>query len=218
MTAGNDSEQAATPCPACSPETPTVHTVLKPGGHATVRCRECGHVHKQRLPETGATTLAVIISQDGESLSTSIERQRDAELAVGDEFIVEAEAGVFTVETTALELADESRPQQATAADVRTVWTRAVGNVSVPVTVHPQPGTGHRQDSYSATLQLPGEYTVTVGEEETVADTTVTVEGIHRRAGEGGDRKLDSPGAAAPAKEVERIYARDQERVRSPWG
>lgn len=218
MTPNTDPEEVATQCPAGSTDEPTLHTVLKPGGQATVRCQECGHVHKVRLSEPGTTPLTVIVSQEGESLSTTIERTADDTLSVGDEFIVEADEGIFTVETTALELGDESRPAEAPAAAIQTVWTRAIGNVTVPVTVHPQAGTGHRQDSYSAPLRVPGEYTVTVGAEETVDDTTVTIEGIHRReTADNDERKLDAPGESAPAKDIERIYARDQETVHSPW-
>lgn len=219
MTAQRESDQVATTCPACSPDTETVHTILNVGGQATVRCHDCEHVHKTQLPDPGTTTLTVIISQDGESLATTIERTTTTELAVGDDFIVETDQGVFAVETTALELPDDTRPERATASAVETVWTRSVGNVTVPVTVHPRPGTGHRQDSYSTTLQVPGTYTITVGETETVDETTVEIEGIHLRkdAADDGPRKLDTEAASAEARDIDRVYARDQETARSPW-
>ncbi|ERH13482.1 MAG: hypothetical protein J07HB67_02522, partial [halophilic archaeon J07HB67] len=50
-------------CPACATE--TVHELLNPGGHATVRCTACDHTHKAELTEPETETVNVIVSQDG---------------------------------------------------------------------------------------------------------------------------------------------------------
>ena len=43
-------DRLALPCPSCSPEFDRAHEVLKERGQMyTVRCTECGHVHKERV-------------------------------------------------------------------------------------------------------------------------------------------------------------------------
>ncbi len=204
-------------CPACSPDTETVHEVLNSGGQATVKCTECGHVHQTRIETATTVSLDVVVSQEGESLPATIERPVETTFSVGDEFIVETDAGVFTARITSLETPDRGRVDNADASDVRTIWTRAVGNVAVPVTVHPKPGTGDRQDTYSTKLHLPGDHPFTVGETETVGDTTLTIEGIHLREPQGpNDRTtLDHEGDQALAKDIKRVYARDESL--DPW-
>ena len=202
-------QRVAIPCPACSPDSETVHEILKPGGQATVRCTACSHVHKEQLPEQRTETKDVVVSQDGESFSASVDVPADESLAVGEEFLLETDEAIMTVRITSLEI-DQGREEEAPAEEVQTIWTRGVGNVSVNVTAHPKGG-GH-DETRSFSLQVPGDYEFTVDETEELGGEEFTVEGIFLRDDATGyeHEKLDFEGDVAIAKDIKRLYARDQ--------
>ncbi len=196
-------------CPACSPDVETVHEVLSAGGQATVRCTECGHVHKRGLPEERTVEREVVVSQDGDSFAATVEAPAAETVAVGEEFLLETEAAIMTVRVTSVEL-DEGRAEEAPVEDARTLWTRAVGNVTVDATVHPKEGT--RDETRSVSLQVPGDYEFVVAETDDLAGEEFTVEGIHLREDAVGYEfdKLDHDGDRAFAKDINRVYARDE--------
>ena len=202
-------ERVALPCPACSPELETVHEVLSSGGQATVRCGDCGHVHKTALPEERTVERNVVVSQGGESVPSTVEVPAGETLAVGEEFLLETAEAVLTVRITSLELA-EGRTDEAVAEDVRTIWGRAVGNVAVNVTAHPKGGA--HDETRGLSLQVPGDYEFVVGETDELGGEEFTVEGISLREDATGYdfRKLDHEGDAALAKDVKRLYVRDE--------
>ena len=202
-------QRVALACPACSPDRETVHEVLKPGGQATIRCTECDHVHKAQLPEERTITRDVIVSQDGESFSASVDAPAAETIAVGEEFLLETEEAIMTVRITSLEL-DGGRTDEAPVEDVETIWTRAVGNVSVNVTAHPK--SGEHDETRSFSLQVPGDYEFTVDDTEEFGDEEFTVEGVLLRDDATGyeHEKLDFAGDAALAKDIKRLYVRDE--------
>ena len=205
----NATERVAVVCPACSPESETVHEVLRPGGQATVRCTDCSHVHKTALPEQRTVERKVVVSQEGDSFSTTVDAPAAETLAVGEEFLVETAEAILTVRITSLEQGD-SRTDEATAEAVDTIWTRAVGNVTVPVTAHPK--SGEHDQTRSVDLQVPGDYEFVVGETDELSDEEFTVEGIYLRDDARGyeHEKLDFDGDAAVAKDIKRLYVRDE--------
>ena len=213
-TAGETAERVGLPCPACSPGVETVHELLAEGGRATVRCTECGHVHKTELPEPETVERDVVVSQDGESFAATVEAPAAETVAVGEEFLLETEEAILTVRITSIEL-EAGRTEEAPVEDARTLWTRAVGNVSVDATVHPKGGTG--EDTRSVSLQVPGDYEFVVGEADELSGEEFTVEGIHLREDAVGYEfdKLDHDGDRALAKDVNRLYARDE--TSSAW-
>ncbi len=202
-------QRVAVSCPACSPDVETVHEILKPGGQATVRCTDCQHVHKEQLPSEQKLSKDVVVSQDGESFSASVDVPEDEQLAVGEEFLLETDEAIMTVRITSLEL-DQGRTEEAPAEDVRTLWTRAVGNVSVNVTAHPKGG--EHDETRSFTLQVPGDYEFVVDETDELSGEEFTVEGILLRDDATGyeHEKLDFEGDSAVAKDIKRLYARDE--------
>ena len=202
-------ERVAVPCPACSPRLETVHEVLKPGGHVTVRCTDCDHVHKEQLPAQHTVDTDVVISQGGESFSATVDVPADEDLAVGEEFLLETEDAVMTVRITSLETAD-GRTEAAPAAEVQTIWSRAVGNVAVDVTMHPKDGQHDETESFK--LQVPGDYEFVVGQTEQFGDEEFTVEGIHVRDDATGYQhaKLDFDGDMAFGKDINRLLVRDE--------
>lgn len=202
-------QRVAISCPACSPERETVHELLKPGGQATIRCTECGHVHKEQLPEERTITKDVVVSQDGESFSASVDAPADETVAVGEEFLLETDEAIMTVRITSLEL-DEGRTESAPVEEVQTLWTRAVGNVSVNVTAHPK--SGEHDETRSFTLHVPGDYEFVVDETDELGNEEFTVEGIYLREDATGydHEKLDFSGDSAVAKDIKRLYVRDE--------
>ena len=204
-------DRVALSCPSCSPEFETVHEVLSTGGgRVTLRCTECDHVHKEQLPDDDTVERSVVVSQEGESFTTVVDVPEDEELAVGEEFVAETDVAIMTVRITSLERHDDSRVDAAQASDVDTIWTREVENVSVNVTKHPKDG--RREDTESLTLQVPGDYEFTVGEADEFGELEFTVEGAHvRDDAEGYDfDKLDYDGDRIVAKDVKRLYVRDE--------
>lgn len=160
-----EGERVPVACPACSPDLETVHEVLTTGGgRATVQCSECGHTHKVPIESERTVEREVVVSQDGDSFTASVEVDPEETVRKGDEFILETEAAIMQVRITDLEVGPEQRTSFAEAEDVDTFWTRAVDNVTVPVTVHPK-GSEHDQTK-SMDLQLPGDYEFTIGEIE----------------------------------------------------
>jgi uncharacterized Zn finger protein len=209
------SERVPVACPSCSPGTETVHEVIKPDGQATVRCTECGHVHKTTIETTEEVERDVVVSQDGSSFKTTVDAPPDERIAVGEEFVLDTPEAIMLVRITSLELGPERRAEEALVEDVVTIWTRAVDNVAVAVTLHPSDG--RRDETRSLKLQVPGDYEFTVGEEESFGDERFEVESVQVRDDAEGYRfdKFDHDGDMVFAKDVKRLFARDQ--TSSAW-
>lgn len=208
-------ERVALTCPSCSPHEATVHEVLKPGGHVTTRCTECGHVHKERLEVEEEVEREVIVSQEGDSFRTTVDAPPEETIAVGEEFIVDTPEAIMQVRITSLEVGDEQRVDEVTVADVDTIWSRVVDNVTVNVTVNPKDGS--RDDTRSLKVQVPGDYEFTVGDTEEFGDEKFSIKNIQIRDDAGNYRfdKFDREGDMVFAKDVKRVYARDE--TTSAW-
>jgi predicted Zn finger-like uncharacterized protein len=202
-------ERVPLACPSCSPGERTVHEVIKPDGRSTVRCTDCGHVHKETVEKPREIPVDVVVSQDGESLSTTVDVPAGEFVEVGEEFIVDTPEALMQVRITAIEVGPEERVEEARMDEVETVWTRVVDNVTVNVTVHPNDT--RRDASRSLKMQVPGDYEFTVGEVESVGSEEFRVEGVHVRADAEGYRfdKFDHDGDMVFAKDVKRVYGRD---------
>jgi uncharacterized Zn finger protein len=201
-------DRVALACPSCSTTEPTAHEVLKPGGDVTVRCTACDHVHKERYDPPRQVELDVIVSQDDESLSTTVEASPADRIEVGDEFVVDTPEAIMQVRVTSIERSD-TRVDEAAVADVETLWSRAVDNVRVNVTVHPNDG--RRDDSRSVTVSVPGDHEFVVGETAAFGDEQFDITGVQVRddAPEYRFEKLDHDGDAVFAKDIKRVYGRD---------
>ena len=205
-------DRVGIPCPACSPDLETVHEVLSTGGgRATVRCTECDHVHKVAIDEETTVERDVIISQDGESLTTTVDVPTDERIRVGEEFIVDTDDAIMQVRITDIEVGPEQRTSSAMGESVATIWTRAVDNVSVDITLHPRDG--DREATRSITVYVPGDYEFVIGETMTLEDEEFTVTAIHVRE-TAHERypfpKLGEDGDAVEAKDVKRVYGYDE--------
>jgi len=204
-------ERVAVACPGCSPAEPTAHEVLSTGGGLfTVRCGECGQVHKEAPPSEETVERTVVISQEGESTTAALSMPAEEPVAVGEEFVVDTEEAILGVRVTAVEVGPEERVEAAEPRDVETIWTRAVDNVTVDVTLHPTDGS--HDGTRSLEVPVPGDHEFTVGETESFGDEEFEVEGLVVREDATGypTRKLDRRGDAVPAKDLARVYARDE--------
>jgi len=210
-------QRVAVGCPACSPGVETPHEVLKSGGQATVRCGDCGHVHKTSLETDVTVERRVIVSQDDESDEAAVDVPPDETLSVGDEFLVETDAAFLTARVTSLETVDGARVEEAVAEDLKTIWSRAVGNVAVNLTLHPKDG-GH-DSTRSVKIQVPGDEEFVVGETHEYCGEEFSVERLLvREDATGYDREgYDYDGDAALAKDLKRVYARDEGARSRAW-
>ena len=208
-------ERVALACPSCSPYEATVHEVLKPGGHITVRCTECSHVHKEKVEIEKNLEKDVIVSQEGDSIRTTADVPEDETLAVGEEFIVDTPEAIMQVRITSLEVGEDQRVEEAAAKDIDTIWTRVVDNVTVNVTVNPKEGS--RDDTRSLKVQVPGDYEFRVGETEEFGDEKFYVKALQVRddAPEYRHGKFDHEGDMVYAKDIKRLYGRDE--TSSAW-
>jgi len=210
-------QRIAVRCPSCSPGAATAHEVLNEGGQATVRCGDCGHVHKTTVESGSTVDRRVIVSQDDESTEARVEIPPDEELSTGDEFLVETDAAILTARVTSLERTDGARAETARAEEVKTVWTRAVGNVAVNLTLHPKDG-GH-DETRSVKIQVPGDEEFVVGRTHEYGGEEFTVERflVREDATDYYREGYDHAGDAALAKDLKRVYARDEDAQRRAW-
>jgi uncharacterized Zn finger protein len=209
-------ERVAVTCPSCSPDVETVHEVLKAGsGQSTVRCTECSHVHKTTIEEEEEVERDVIVSQDGESFTATVEAPPEETVAVGEEFVLDTPEAIMVVRITDLQLGDEKREDEAEVEDVETFWTRAVDNVRVNVTINPS--VGNRDDSRSVKIDVPGDKEFEVGKIEEFGEEEFEVKSIAVRDDAVGYdfNPLGEEGDTAVAKDVKRVYADDQ--TSSAW-
>ena len=150
----------------------------------------------------------VIVSQHEDSLSTTIPLSQDTILQLGDEFIVDTEDAIFVVTITSLEsLSSAKRVTKTTAQNVKTIWTRAIDNVYVNVTIHSLGSERHQ--SRSMKFGVPGDYLFEIGKITTLDNSSFLIEGIHLRQDLQNNPvpKLKNRGEAALAKDIKRIYA-----------
>lgn len=211
-------ERIAVACPACSPAVETAHEVLRPGDQATVKCGDCGHVHKASLEPPATVPLEVVVSQGGESFPSTVDAPADQTMAVGEEFIVDTDEVLTAVRVTGIETGPEQRTDAAAIRDIDTVWTRGVDNVEVNVTIHP--ADGRRDETRAVTLAVPGDHDFVVGETQAVGGERFVVERVLVRDDARGypTAKFERDGDDVPAKDVKRVYAREPGgRAWSAW-
>jgi uncharacterized Zn finger protein len=196
-------------CPICSPSVELDHTILHTTNDTiTLQCPSCNYVYKQRIPSPKLINCNVIVSQHEDSLSTTIPLSHNAILELGDEFIVDTDEAIFIVAITSLEsLSSSKRVTKTTAQNVKTIWTRAIDNVYINVTIHSLGSKRHQ--SRGMKFGVPGDYLFEVGKVTTLEGSSFLIEGIHLRQDPQNNPfpKLKDKGNAALAKDIKRIYA-----------
>ncbi len=198
-------------CSLCSPQVELEHAILHTSKDTlTLQCPSCNHVYKKQISSPKLINCSIIISQHEDSLSTTLPIPQDDLLEIGDEFIVDTEEAIFVVKITSLELHSSSkRVSKTKAKDVKTIWTRAIDNVYVPVTIHSLGSKKHK--SKSIKFGVPGDYSFEVGKTTNLDGSSFIIEGIHLRSDIQNTTltKLKKNGDSALAKDIKRIYARE---------
>ena len=121
-------------CPACGEE--TEHEVVAESRDLLLRCTACGH-HQRKAKDPKPQVLGgrAIVSREGTSRVCSIELAGDDMCSVEDHLVAECGDDAFGVEVTAIE-SGEKRVKRAKATDITTLWTRAIENVVVKISIH----------------------------------------------------------------------------------
>jgi uncharacterized Zn finger protein len=121
-------------CPECNDE--TEHEVVAETRDMLIRCTTCGHhqrVQKEREPQ--ALMIKTIVSREGTSRVCGIELAEDDECSIDDHLVAECGDDAFGVEVTGIECG-EKRVQRAKASEITTLWTRAIEQVVVKISIH----------------------------------------------------------------------------------
>jgi uncharacterized Zn finger protein len=121
-------------CPECSED--TEHEIVAESRDLLIRCMTCGH--HQRIPkerEPQVLQVKTIVSREGVSQVCSIELAEEDECSVDDHLVAECGDDAFGVEVTAIE-SGEKRVKRARANNITTLWTRAIEQVIVKVSIH----------------------------------------------------------------------------------
>jgi len=143
--------------------------------------------------------LRVIVSRGTKSLLSRIKIGENYEFAAGNELIIDDEVtgSVTPVEITSLESGGK-RLERALAANIDTVWARAIDEVTVKIAI------SSGRTTRSIELRAPGEQEFRVGDSGTSDGIEYRIHSILQRDGASKDRE----GSVAQAKSIKRIYAK----------
>jgi uncharacterized Zn finger protein len=120
-------------CPACGIE--TEHSLIKSGQERLMRCDTCGEAHPVQLKRERLADVKVIVNRGDESMPYQIRLPANDELRVGKELLVDDEHH-DVVMTQIASIETDRRVEAASAAEVKTVWARAIDEMDVKVSVY----------------------------------------------------------------------------------
>jgi uncharacterized Zn finger protein len=120
-------------CPTCDEEAD--YAVIKSGRENLVRCAICGTVHPIQKERELLANVTIIVNRDGVSQPYHMNLPTQTELKVGAELLVDDQAkDVVLTQITSLET--DRRVENALAIEVKTVWARAIDEVTLKVSVY----------------------------------------------------------------------------------
>jgi len=181
-------------CPSCGGEEYTV--LRKNNDEALVKCEECGHVYRFRLPgEPEMIPVKTIVSFEKESRTGITELEPDEICSVGEQRVAEIGEDIHGVEITGIET-ETRRVKRSKAEDITALWTRAIDTVAVRVSVH------DRRKTVPIYVACDGEAEFSVGEQYTVKGMNFRITHIKLRNGS----LMRKEGWRAFAKKIKRIY------------
>ncbi len=122
-------------CTTCKEE--TEQEVLSESRDLIIRCTVCGLTSRRPLPpEPEPVYVKAIVSREGESFVAKAELMKGEVVEVGDYIVAERDDGEGAgVEIMSLEVGDK-RVQKAVAEEINTIWSRAIDEVIVRISVH----------------------------------------------------------------------------------
>lgn len=120
-------------CPSCNEE--TAHLVIKSGQEILVKCADCESTHSIQKSKEGLASIKAIVNRDDTSQPYHINLPAQEILKVGNELLVDDPAkDVVLTEITALD--SDRRVEEALARDIKTVWARAIDDVTLRASVY----------------------------------------------------------------------------------
>lgn len=122
-------------CTTCKEE--TEQEVLSESRDLIIRCTVCGLTSRRPLPpEPEPVYIKTIVSREAESFVAKAELMKGEVVEVGDYIVAERDDGEGAgVEIMSLEVGDK-RVQKAVAEEINTIWSRAIDEVIVRISVH----------------------------------------------------------------------------------
>lgn len=183
-------------CPECSSR--TAHEVLKGrmgakrGGmlECTVKCNDCGFVHKDRLDVPKERDVPVVVSDEKNSYKTSIPLAENDHLEVGDEILLEE----YPIIITSIET-DEKRVNDCAVKDILTIWAKRFDKVKMGLAINRGPTTT------STYFWAAPDEEFSVGDMVTISGTDVVIIRIKTRMG-------TVRGGTVEARNAVRLYGR----------
>lgn len=122
-------------CATCKEE--TEQEVLSEARDLIIRCTVCGLTSRRPLPpEPEPIYVKTIVSREAESYVGRAELMKGEIVSVGDRIVAERDDGEGAgVEIMSLEVGDK-RVTKAAAEEIDTIWSRAIDEVIVRISVH----------------------------------------------------------------------------------
>ena len=199
-------------CPACSPDEPVWHEIIKSGQNPLAKCSNCGDIHpfEEKKPKT--KLVRAIVSREDESFIMHVPFEEDDIRSIEEEIIFEDEetGEACPVIITSIE-SNEKRVEVAQVSSIDTLWARAIDKVIIKVAVQ----RGGR--TVSQTMSVPGEQEFEIGLDVRVGGENFRVTHIKIRDGQFLYRR----GKKVDAKYIKRIYARPSNKTwsegRTAW-
>ncbi len=186
-------------CDTCKDE--TEHEPIRED-KGLYRCTECGTVTRY-LPEKEVTIKAVISTGGVSRVGRIVLKETDS-VEVGDELVVETEEGYRVGEVTAIDLKSGKRTEFAEVGSIATVWLRDVSEVIVKFSLHK----GAITTPYK--MVTSGNTEFEVGERITIDNLRFRITRMKLING----KLLKRTGEKAKAKEIKRIYAMFERKLR----
>lgn len=178
------------------------HIIRQRGAEVLVRCDACGSVHTVISKPVRTASVRTIVSRGEDSERYTTELPADHEIYVGDELLVDDPAAdeVHLVEVASIE-SDGRRAVAAVAAEINTIWARAIDEVTVKIAIHD----GTKTESIR--LQVFGDQEFTIGAAEKIGWKNARI--VRIKLYKRGFKK--NKGDVVLAKDIKRIFA---ERIR----
>jgi uncharacterized Zn finger protein len=172
------------------------HEILKEGREMLVRCTRCGHISRI-LPETEKVIIVkTIVSTGAESRVCTTELDKEEIYRTGDTVVAECGEEEQGVEITGMEI-EGHRVEHARGSEIQTLWTRAVHEVTVKISLH------EGRSTTPLYFDSQGIEEFEVGREYEAGRRRFRISHIKLR----NDRFLRRDGEKALAKDIKRIYA-----------
>ena len=181
-------------CPLCGADRD--HEILKESGEVLVRCSTCGHIHHVKWEQKPPLRVRAVVSSGERSKVCSVELESEEEVAFGDVITAECDGEAYGVEITGIEKG-EHRVERARGSEIRTLWTRAVEQVVVRVSVH------SGRTTTPLYLASEGKREYEVGERYRAGKGWFRISHIKLRNG----RFMRRKGDRAVAMSIKRVYA-----------